>query len=120
MFFQLGSDSENEGESTGESPVTREKRVLITHPARRCVFEFLRVIVTDSLTCNLSSKGSAVIDAVLEVRIRRNLAAGTWSCLVERKHLSAGNENRKFCTCTSAWILPNHISYNNNYKQQWQ
>ena len=40
---------------------------MITHPARKCVFEFLRVIMTDSLTSPTSAKSLGVIDAILEV-----------------------------------------------------
>ena len=44
------------------------KTLLTTHPARKCVFEFLRVITTDSLTSPSAAKGQGVIDAILEVR----------------------------------------------------
>ena len=67
-FIQLGSDSENEGEPGAESePVFSSQSLLISHPTRKCVFEFLRVIMTDSLTSNSSSKSLGVVDTILEV-----------------------------------------------------
>lgn len=69
-YAQLASDSENEGEPGTEaepSPFS-SKTLLIAHPARKCVFEFLRVIMTDALTSPTSAKSLGVIDTILEVR----------------------------------------------------
>ena len=66
---QLASDSDNEVEpGTQFEPAPYSSRtLLITHPARKCVFEFLRVIMTDSLTSPTAARGHGVIDAILEV-----------------------------------------------------
>ena len=72
FFIQLGSDSENEGEPGTESePVFSSQSLLISHPTRKCVFEFLRVIMTDSLTSNTTPKSLGVIDTISE--LSRNL-----------------------------------------------
>lgn len=43
MVNELGSDSENEGEPGTESdPVFSSQSLLISHPTRKCVFEFLK------------------------------------------------------------------------------
>ena len=52
-------------------PATRtrasEKTHLITHQVKKKILEFLRVIMTDCLTCTSSNKGLPVIDYILEV-----------------------------------------------------
>lgn len=72
LLYQLESDSDNERQRAAQSQSAApclSKTMLITHPARKCVFEFLRVIMTDSLMSpSTASKGQGVIDAILEVR----------------------------------------------------
>ncbi|KAJ7361862.1 WD repeat and FYVE domain-containing protein 3 [Desmophyllum pertusum] len=53
-FQELASDSENDGEA--EPAPFLSNTLLISHPARKCVFDFLRVIMTDSLTSPTSAK----------------------------------------------------------------
>ncbi|XP_078381850.1 WD repeat and FYVE domain-containing protein 3-like isoform X3 [Oculina patagonica] len=67
-FQELASDSENEWEPGTEAEPSSfsSKTLLITHPARKCVFEFLRVIMTDALTSPTSAKSLGVIDTILE------------------------------------------------------
>ena len=79
-FTQLASDSENEGEpgTDAEPSMYSSRTLLITHPARKCVFEFLRVIMTDSLTSPTSAKSLGVIDAILEVRCSECYLVGEW------------------------------------------
>ncbi|XP_048589940.1 WD repeat and FYVE domain-containing protein 3-like [Nematostella vectensis] len=60
------SDKEDkEDESSAGVPVA-DNTLLITHLAYECIFDFLRVVMTDGLTCTPASKGQAVIDNVLE------------------------------------------------------
>ena len=72
LLYQLESDSDNERQRAAQSQSAASylsKTMLITHPARKCVFEFLRVIMTDSLMSpSTAAKGQGVIDAILEVR----------------------------------------------------
>lgn len=60
------SDSEEIIENHCEA-ASSSQTLLITHPARKCVFEFLRVIMTDSLVSPTASKGQVIIDSILEV-----------------------------------------------------
>lgn len=59
------SDSEEIIENHCEA-ASSSQTLLITHPARKCVFEFLRVIMTDSLVSPTASKGQVIIDSILE------------------------------------------------------
>ena len=72
LLYQLESDSDNERKRAEQSKSAApylSKTMLITHPVRKCVFEFLRVIMTDSLMSpSTAAKGQGVIDAILEVR----------------------------------------------------
>lgn len=65
--FQELVDSEDEELFENHELVSSLSRTLLsTHPARKCVFEFLRVIMTDSLTLPTAYKGHIIIDSILE------------------------------------------------------
>lgn len=58
----------NSGNSTTQ--INLNKRKLTSHPVRKCVIDFLRVIVVDSLSLNMHGKTTPVIDLVLDAAPR--------------------------------------------------
>lgn len=82
MDDEAGSPTEEFKAFTGDSGMNRSqseycnvgsKTSLTNHPAKKYVFDFMRVLIMDNLCMTPASKQTPIIDLLLEVRRQRNI-----------------------------------------------